>query len=723
MPLATFAVGLTVALLVIAKASRDALFLSTYDVKQLPNLMAVAAGLSLAAALFAGRLFVTRSPARVLPGLFVLNALVHAVEVALIPSMPAVASVLLFLHLAAFGATTMAGVWAVVNESFDPHRAKRAVAQIALGGPVGGVAGGVLGLGLAQLGGVRIGLSLLVLLSMFAALTTHRLGTLAPTASLRAPKPKRGDSPSGPYLRDLGALVFLISVAAAIADYWVSARAVETYTTDSSLMSFFALLHMAVGVLAFLMQATFARLSLHKLGIAGTTALLPGAALLLSASPLVLPALWAVVSLRATMGTLAASLYRAGYELLYTPLPIQQKRVAKMLVDVGLDRVGTAAGAGVVTLLLMWAPGDAGLAVVLGVTSALTLLLCAKLHAGYIHALAASLRSGSVSLEQSDVFDSATRRTLAETQGLDRNQILEEIEKMRAGQPSTPPPAEAPSIPPMELAFDDQLVGLPRGVELLRTSAGREDPVLEAVSVLRSGSAAAMRAQMGRPIEPEWAPFVIALLGRRDVAHAAVGALRRELPRYVGQLVDTLLDETQPEVVRRRIPRVLERCSDQRAVNGLVAALADPSVQVRTQSGLALLELTRRFSEVQLKADAVMAAVRLELERAHDAEQRGTLGADPATWDEAARSRVQQGVEFCMIALSLVLEREPLQLAYKALQGQDASLRGTALEYFETVLPEDIREQGTGFLRAVSPRRPKRATPELVAELLRSRSA
>jgi hypothetical protein len=118
-----------------------------------------------------------------------------------------------------------------------------------------------------------------------------------------------------------------------------------------------------------------------------------------------------------------------------------------------------------------------------------------------------------------------------------------------------------------------------------------------------------------------------------------------------------------------------------------------------------------------------MAAVRQELDRARAAEASGSLAANPANWDEASRARVQQGVEFCMIALSLVLEREPLQLAYKALQGQDATLRGTALEYFETVLPDDIRELGSEFLRAIWPRKSNRATPDLVAELLRSRSA
>jgi hypothetical protein len=40
--------------------------------------------------------------------------------------------------------------------------------------------------------------------------------------------------------------------------------------------------------------------------------------------------------------------------------------------------------------------------------------------------------------------------------------------------------------------------------------------------------------------------------------------------------------------------------------------------------------------------------------------------------------------------LGLVLEREPLQLALRALYGDDDSLRGTALEYLQSVLPEHV---------------------------------
>jgi hypothetical protein len=60
--------------------------------------------------------------------------------------------------------------------------------------------------------------------------------------------------------------------------------------------------------------------------------------------------------------------------------------------------------------------------------------------------------------------------------------------------------------------------------------------------------------------------------------------------------------------------------------------------------------------------------------------------------------------------LSLALEPEPLRIAWAALRGRDRALRGTALEYLDTVLPDDIfkplRERCGGEPEAKVARRP-----------------
>ena len=55
---------------------------------------------------------------------------------------------------------------------------------------------------------------------------------------------------------------------------------------------------------------------------------------------------------RGAQAVLRNSLFRSAYELLYTPLAQERKRPTKAIVDVGVDRLGTAAGSAVVMLVL-----------------------------------------------------------------------------------------------------------------------------------------------------------------------------------------------------------------------------------------------------------------------------------------------------------------------------------------------------------------------------------
>jgi hypothetical protein len=55
---------------------------------------------------------------------------------------------------------------------------------------------------------------------------------------------------------------------------------------------------------------------------------------------------------------------------------------------------------------------------------------------------------------------------------------------------------------------------------------------------------------------------------------------------------------------------------------------------------------------------------------------------------EVLRDRVSRSVEHLFTLLSLILPQETLRLAFHALHTNDPYLRGTALEYLETVLPD-----------------------------------
>ncbi len=85
------------------------------------------------------------------------------------------------------------------------------------------------------------------------------------------------------------------------------------------------------------------------------------------------------------------------------------------------------------------------------------------------------------------------------------------------------------------------------------------------------------------------------------------------------------------------------------------------------------------------------------------------------------RNRAGQSLAHVFTLLSLVLPREPLQIAFRSLYTDDQQLQGTALEYLEGVLPPPIRERLWPFLEDRGPAS-RRARPrdEILADLLRS---
>jgi len=88
--------------------------------------------------------------------------------------------------------------------------------------------------------------------------------------------------------------------------------------------------------------------------------------------------------------------------------------------------------------------------------------------------------------------------------------------------------------------------------------------------------------------------------------------------------------------------------------------------------------------------------------------------------DAFVRDRAGESLAHVFTLLSLVLPREPMQLAFRGLQTDDPQLRGTALAYLDSVLPVTVKQHLWPFLEQRPG--PHRARPreEAIAELLRS---
>ena len=85
------------------------------------------------------------------------------------------------------------------------------------------------------------------------------------------------------------------------------------------------------------------------------------------------------------------SLYRSSYELLYTTMARAQKRLAKVLIDLGCDRLGTALASGL-TLLVLGTRGDAGRGTVLMIALIVSFVMLVALHPVRREYLAASAK-------------------------------------------------------------------------------------------------------------------------------------------------------------------------------------------------------------------------------------------------------------------------------------------------------------------------------------------
>ncbi len=218
-----------------------------------------------------------------------------------------------------------------------------------------------------------------------------------------------------------------------------------------------------------------------------------------------------------------------------------------------------------------------------------------------------------------------------------------------------------------------------------------------------------------------------ARFGRLSDQRRCWAPLCRAAPHMTGQLVDAMLDPSQDFAIRRRIPKVLSVTASQRAADGLLLGLADKRFEVRFQCGCALASIRDRNPEIHIDPEPVFAAVQREVtvgkkvwgtHRLLDPEE-GL--ADSPFIDDFLRDRANRSLEHVFTILSLVLPKEPLQIAFRGLHTTDEHLRGTALEYLESILPPPIRERLWPFLEDRRKKtRETRSREEILATLLRS---
>ena len=699
---------------VAGKATRDSLFLSYFAVTDLPKVVIAGGILSIFGVLLMSKLLVRFGPALLVPVAFGISAALHIGEWFLFGIAPEIATLLLYFHIAIFGAVLISGFWSLVNERFDPHTAKKTIVQVAAAATLGGILGGLVAERVASF--MALQAMLLVLAGMHAvcsfsvsrvgAASDHHVESAAPpgfTLGLQILQ-------KTPYLQQMAVLMALTAGISALLDYALKAEAAQRFESGESLITFFATFYAAAGVLSFLIQSTLGRKALKQLGLGKTLAVLPGSIVLVGLISTLVTNIWTIVFMRGVQAVLTHSLHRSGFELLYAPLAPDQKRPTKSIIDVGSDRLGDILGGGLVLLLitaLVEVPTAliAGIAVVAG---GLTLFVVFRLHRGYIEQLALSLRSRPLTAAGLPGMIPGARLTQpppnATVGMMQTSTDLGKQSKAIAEHVEFPNP-ETPQYEP-----------LPALTERI------DDTIIAAVGELRSHNTRRIQHILNRDqFDPVLTPHVIPLLAHEELARDATKTLTRIASPIVGQLVDAMLNMSNPLLVRTRIPRVLESCVSLRAVDGLLLGLSTEPFEIRYRCGQSLTRMISNNEFLSVPGESIFAAVQRELDVDENVWKSRNLSTIKTEAHVSEKQTPDYSLEHVFTLLGLILDHEAIQLSLHAITHGDTNLRGTALEYLENVLPERVRTSLWRYIRGpVAVKKTQRSNTEIVNDLLRS---
>jgi hypothetical protein len=376
---------------VAGKAARDALFLSNYRPSQLPPLIVAGAFTAIVFGLMNGRVLARFNPRRVVPVLLIGSAGMHLLEWLTYRNSPGPTAIAIYIHVVALGAVITSGFWSVINEQLDPYTAKQNFGKIAGAGTAGGVGGGFIAERLAVMAPDH---AVLFLLMTAQAIAGGLLLLLPPGAArVRRETVRAGDLlRRSSYLRKLSLLVLAGTFSAALLDYVLKANARHTLGPGEPLLRFFALFHAGTAALAFLLQTGATAALLNRYGLGGAIATLPAAVsttAIIAAFARTLPLITAA---RAVEAVVRGSLFRAGYELLYTPMPATEKRAIKSINDVTIDRLGDAMGGAFAQAVILLGPiSHPIMLLTASAASGLGWMLSRTLQRGYVRSLERSL--------------------------------------------------------------------------------------------------------------------------------------------------------------------------------------------------------------------------------------------------------------------------------------------------------------------------------------------
>ena len=358
---ATITLGLLLGAHTLMETGRDALFLANIPVERLPWVYIAVAFLALLVVRLAGR-----GQARLQARLVALQLVAALSVFAFWYAMGA--GPWLYYALYAWGgvisSVVVVSFWMLLGDLFTITQGKRLFASIA----IGGAAGALLGSALATWIAPNLGAEALLLASsgFFALSAVGPLTLRGSTESNASQRDTDSDSDfsglrdgirktlSHPYARRVAMLVALASATLTLGDYLFKSVLSEEVPPEQ-LSTSLAQIYFGLNLLSITMLAVGVTPFVRRLGVDRSLALLPGLIAIATLGVFAGVALFAIVLLKATDGTLRYSLHKTATELLYLPMDSALRTSVKGVIDLVGGNVAKAL-ASVAILLLVTAP-------------------------------------------------------------------------------------------------------------------------------------------------------------------------------------------------------------------------------------------------------------------------------------------------------------------------------------------------------------------------------
>jgi hypothetical protein len=532
------------------------------------------------------------------------------------------------------------------------------------------------------------------------------------------------------YLRTLGLLVLLGTLAASLIDFAFKAHATQTFDDPGALVRFFAVFYAATALLAFLVQ-TFLVSSLLKTpqDLSRNVSLLPLVVALGALLAILIPGLVVVTVARAFESIVRNSAFRSSYEIFFNPVAAADKRSSKTIIDVGFDRLGDLLGGLLIQAVIL----------VTGVASGLPFLLVAAvlaalfavwhirhLQGGYVQALEGIIRE-QVTPVPRDEHRQATI-DLFRSQVTRLHPTLHPVEFPQNDDVTPAGPGDAATVFNTSSADTTNAVTGTDTANVMPGQDGPDDPDVQRMRALESRDPQSVRSALeaAEPLRPDMIAVVISLLAWDAIHPLAARALQRNLERSLSPLVDAMLARDSDFAIRRRIPPILAALPSADVVGALLQALSDERFEVRYQAALALARMKGRNPDVQVDRQVVLDIITREAQVDQRMWNRRRLldaveSESTPFYRDVLRNRTHRSLEHLFHLLSLAFPADPLRVAYDGLHTGDPVLRGTALEYLESILPREVR-QSLWPLLGSQPQQPveRKTEKELLDSLLQS---